>query len=137
MWLRNYIYDLGVNSPYIHLGERQRIAGIPCYPLLSDKPEWQSFSLNPGLRRISDYQLCAPFAAHSGEKSLSKRYAELGLTAVTLEGDAVLHTGFGNHVELPQEVLRKARRRRREQVKLGCMLLAGILIGAGIGFYFY
>ncbi|MCY1397052.1 hypothetical protein D9M71_120400 [compost metagenome] len=137
VWLRNYIYDLGVNSPYIHLGERQHIAGIPCYPLLSDKPEWQSFSLNPGLRRISDYRRCAPFAAHSGEKSLSKRYAELGLTAVTLEGDAVLHTGFGNHVELPQEVLRKARRRRREQVKLGCMLLAGILIGAGIGFYFY
>lgn len=135
VWLRNYIYDLSVHSPYILLGERQLIAGVPCYPLLSEKPEWQSFSLNPGLRRHSDYLRCAPFASYSGEKALSKRYAELGLTAVALEGDAVLHTGFGNHVELPEERVRKARRRRREQVKLGCMLLVGLLIGAGIGFF--
>lgn len=38
VWLRNFVYDLNVNSPYIHLGEREIIAGVPCYPLLSDKP---------------------------------------------------------------------------------------------------
>ncbi|MCQ5167713.1 hypothetical protein NE645_17320, partial [Roseburia hominis] len=55
VWMRSYIYDLSVHSPYIRLGEREFIAGVACYPLISDKPEWQSFSLNPGLRRIKEY----------------------------------------------------------------------------------
>ncbi len=129
VWLRNYIYDLCVHSPYIRLGARELIGGVPCYPLISDKPEWQGFSLNPGLRRLKEYRLCAPFAAYGGEKALSQRYAELNLTAVTLEGDAVLHTGFGVHVELPAERRRKARRSRREQIKLALALLLGVCIG--------
>lgn len=134
VWLRSYAHDLKIHSPYIHLGERQVIAGVPCYPLLSEKAEWQSFSLNPGLRRLSDYQRCAPFAAYAGEKALSRRYAELDLTAVTLEGDAVLHTGFGSHVSLPEERQRKVRRRQRDRVKLVMVLVAGILVGTAIGF---
>nr|WP_240158230.1 MULTISPECIES: glycosyltransferase family 2 protein [unclassified Pantoea] len=134
VWLRSHAHDLAIHSPYIHLGERQVIAGVPCYPLLSDKPEWQAFSLNPGLRRLSDYQRCAPFAGYSGEKALSRRYAELGLNAVTLEGDAVLHTGFGNHVTLPEEVRRKAKRRSRDRVKLAATLVMGAFIGLGISF---
>ncbi|MCU1750757.1 glycosyltransferase family 2 protein [Pseudomonas sp. 6D_7.1_Bac1] len=129
VWLRNYVYDLCVHSPYIHLGTRELIGGVACYPLISDKPEWQSFSLNPGLRRLKEYRLCAPFAAHGGEKALSQRYAGLNLTAVTLEGDAVLHTGFGVHVEVPAERQRKARRSRREQIKLALALLLGVCIG--------
>ena len=129
VWLRNYVYDLQVHSPYIRLGAREVIGGVPCYPLISDKPEWQSFSLNPGLRRLKEYRLCAPFAGHGGEKALSQRYAELNLTAVTLEGDAVLHTGFGLHVETPAERQRKARRSRREQIKLVLVLLLGVCIG--------
>lgn len=136
VWLRNFVYDLNVNSPYIHLGEREIIAGVPCYPLLLDKPEWQSFSLNPGLRRLSDYHLCAPFAAHGGEKSLSKRYAELELTAVTLEGDAVLHTGFGNHVTVPEERLRKVRRKQRESVRLTLAVIVGLVVGVGLALLF-
>ena len=134
VWLRNYVYDLCVHSPYIHLGDREIIGGVPCYPLISDKPEWQSFSLNPGLRRLKEYQLCAPFAGFGGEKALSLRYAQLNLTAVTLEGDAVLHTGFGVHVEIPVERQRKARRRRREQAKLSLVLLLGVCIGWLISF---
>ena len=129
VWLRNYVYDLQVHSPYIRLGAREVIGGVPCYPLISDKPEWQSFSLNPGLRRLKEYRLCAPFAGHGGEKALSQRYAELNLTAVTLEGDAVLHTGFGLHVETSAERQRKARRSRREQIKLALVLLLGVCIG--------
>jgi hypothetical protein len=129
VWLRNYVYDLHVHSPYIRLGAREVIGGVPCYPLISDKPEWQSFSLNPGLRRLKEYRLCAPFAGYDGEKALSQRYAELNLTAVTLEGDAVLHTGFGLHVEIPAERQRKARRSRREQIKLALVLLLGVCIG--------
>lgn len=129
VWLRNYVYDLSVHSPYIHLGQRDVIGGVPCYPLISDKAEWQSFSLNPGLRRLKEYELCAPFAGFGGEKALSLRYAQLNLTAVTLEGDAVLHTGFGVHVEVPVERQRKARRKRREQVKLSLVFLLGVCIG--------
>jgi len=132
VWLRSHAHDLTIHSPYIHLGDRQVIAGVPCYPLLSDKAEWQAFSLNPGLRRLSDYQRCAPFAAYAGEKALSRRYAELNLTAVTLEGDAVLHTGFDNHVILPIEVERKAKRRKRDRIKLALTLVAGAMIGMGI-----
>lgn len=132
VWLRSYAHDLRVHSPYIHLGGRQFIAGVPCYPVLSDKPEWQSFSLNPGLRRLSDYQRCAPFAAYSGEKALSKRYAELNLTAFSLEGDAVLHTGFGSHVSLPEERQRKIRRRQRERLKMAVILMVGIVLGVGV-----
>nr|WP_305777942.1 glycosyltransferase family 2 protein [Pseudomonas sp. Hg5Tf] len=135
VWLRSYAHDLKIHSPYIHLGKRQVIAGVPCYPLLSDKPEWQSFSLNPGLRRLSDYKRCAPFAAYAGEKALSKRYAELNLTAVSLEGDAVLHTGFGAHVGLPEERRRKKRRRKRDRIKLIVVLVAGVVLGAGVGFF--
>jgi len=123
VWLRNYAYDLRVHSPYIHLGEREVIGGVPCYPLISDKPEWQSFSLNPGLRRLKEYRLCAPFADFGGEKALSLRYAQLNLTAVALEGDAVLHTGFGVHVGVPVE------RQRKAQVKLSLVLLLGVCIG--------
>ncbi|MFJ9992252.1 glycosyltransferase family 2 protein [Pseudomonas putida] len=134
VWLRSHAHDLAIHSPYIRLGDRQVIAQVPCYPLLSEKADWQAFSLNPGLRRLSDYQTCAPFAAYSGEKALSRRYAELGLTAVTLEGDAVLHTGFGSHVTLPEEVQRKAKRRQRDRIKLVATLVAGTLVGIGIGF---
>ena len=135
VWLRSHAHDLAIHSPYIHLGERRLIAGVPCYPLLSDKAEWQAFSLNPGLRRLSDYQRCAPFAAYAGEKALSRRYAELNLSAVTLEGDAVLHTGFGSHVTVPEEVQRKVKRRQRDRLKLAVALVAGALIGTGIAVF--
>jgi hypothetical protein len=88
-------------------------------------PGWQSFSLNPGLRRLKEYRLCTPFAGFDGEKALSLCYAQLNLTAVTLEGDAVLHSGFGVHVEVPIE----RRRKRRQQIKLSLILLLGVCIG--------
>lgn len=133
VWLRNFVYDLQVHSPYIRLGPRELIGAVPCYPLISDKPEWQAFSLNPGLRRIKEYLLCAPYAGFEGEKGLSRRYAELNLTAVTLEGDAVLHTGFGLHVSTSAERLNKARRKRRERIKLAAVLLLGLAIGWLLG----
>ncbi|KAB0491963.1 hypothetical protein [Pseudomonas vancouverensis] len=129
VWLRSYIYDLQVHSPYISLGPRQVIDAVACYPLISDKPEWQGFSLNPGLRRIREYRLCAPFSGHSGEKALSERYAALNLAALTLEADAVMHIGFGLHVQTSVERQRKARRSRRERLKLALFLLLGVCIG--------
>jgi hypothetical protein len=132
VWLRSYTHDLRVHSPYIHLGPREVVGGVACHPLISDKPEWQGFSLNPGLRRVKEYRLCAPFSGHAGEKALSQRYAQLNLTALTLEADAVMHTGFGLHVQTPVERQRKARRSRREQVKFVLFLLLGVCIGWSI-----
>ena len=129
VWLRSHAHDLRIHSPYIHYGERLLVDGVACFPVLSDKPEWQSLTLNPGLRRYHDYLLCAPFNNYGGEKAISKRYAELGLTSVALEADAVLHTGFGQHVDVVQEIQRKVRRRRRERVKLVTVLLLGVLVG--------
>ncbi|WP_077046728.1 glycosyltransferase [Pseudomonas sp. KK4] len=129
VWLRSYNHDLRIHSPYIRLGEREVVEGVACYPLISDKPEWQGFSLNPGLRRMKEYRLCAPFTGYSGEKALSVRYAELNLAARILEADAVMHTGFGLHVETAAERLRKARRNRRDQVKFVLSLVLGVCIG--------
>jgi hypothetical protein len=129
VWLRSYNHDLRIHSPYIRLGEREIVGGVACYPLISDKPEWQGFSLNPGLRRMKDYRLCAPFTDYSGEKALSLRYAELNLTALTLEADAVMHTGFGLHVQTSVERQRKARRNRRDQIKFLLALALGVCIG--------
>jgi len=81
------------------------------------------------LRRLRECALCAPYAGFEGEKGLSRRYAELNLTAMSLEGDAVLHTGFGLHVSTSAERLNKARRKRRERVKLVLMLLLGLGLG--------
>lgn len=78
---------------------------------------------------MKEYRLCAPYAGFEKVKGLSKRYAQLNLSAMTLEGDAVLHTGFGLHVAATEERLNKARRKRREWIKLVAMLILGVGIG--------
>ena len=129
VWLRSYAHDLKVHSPYVFLSERKQFDGIPYYQLGSSKADWQGFSLNPGLRRKADYLPLAPYAQFSGEKDLSRLYAEQGRYALILENDAVLHTGFGEHVELNSERSRKAKRKQREQWKLLLAALLGFVLG--------
>ncbi|MFJ4141743.1 glycosyltransferase family 2 protein [Pseudomonas sp. NPDC089734] len=129
VWLRSFNHDLQVHSPYVYLNEREVLQGIAFYKLGSHKAEWQGFSLNPGLRRLVDYKLHAPYAEHVGEKKLSRLYAEQDRYALILENDAVLHTGFDNHLELPQERLSKQRRKRRDRVKLIAAVLIGLITG--------
>lgn len=129
VWLRSYAHDLSIHSPYVFLEDRQQLAGIPYYRLGSHKADWQGFSLNPGLRRKADYLPLAPFAQFSGEKELSKKYADAGRYALILEDDAVLHTGFGGHVELTTERIRKQKRKNREKLRLGVAVAIGIAIG--------
>jgi hypothetical protein len=129
VWLRSYNHDLKLHSPYVFVKERQLLQGIAFHQLGSHKPDWQGFSLNPGLRRLVDYRLHAPYAAHSSEKALSRCYAAENRYALILENDAVLHTGFGGHVVLPRERLNKQRRKRLERIKLAAAVVAGILIG--------
>lgn len=129
VWLRSHAHDLAVHSPYVFLHERQVLNGVPFHVLGSHKAEWQGFSLNPGLRRRADYLKHAPYAAFSGEKDLSRTYAEENRYALILENDAVLHTGFGGHVEVPKERADKQRRKRRDRLKLAAVLIFGLALG--------
>jgi len=95
----------------------------------SHKPEWQGFSFNPGLRRLADYQQHAPYSSHGGEKNLSRLFASENRYALILESDAVLHTGFGEHVEVPEEKANKLRRKRRDRVKLLGTFIIGLIVG--------
>lgn len=129
VWLRSVHHDLAVHSPYVFLNERKVAHGIAFYVLGSHKADWQGFSFNPGLRRRADYLLHAPYAAFSGEKDLSRLYAQENRYALILENDAVLHTGFGEHVVVPEERSNKLRRKRRDRVKLMATLILGMAIG--------
>jgi len=46
-----------------------------------------------------------------------------------LENDAVLHTGFGDHVSVPEERAKKARRKKHERLRLVAMFVVGFLCG--------
>lgn len=129
VWLRSYAHDLAIHNHYIHLGNRQCVEGIAYYQVRSDKADWQGFSFNPGLRRLSDYLSIAPFAQYQGEKALSRRYAEDDRYAFILENDAVLHTGWGGHIELPEERRAKAKRKKMEKIRLALALILGFILG--------
>lgn len=129
VWLRSFAHDLQVHSPYVFREDRRVLDGIAYYRVGSTKAEWQGFSLNPGLRRLADYQALAPFAQYDGEKELSRLYAERQRHALILENDAVLHTGFGEHVTVPEERASKQRRKRRERIRLVAVFVVGLALG--------
>ncbi|WJM97970.1 glycosyltransferase family 2 protein [Pseudomonas defluvii] len=129
VWLRSFNHDLQVHSPYVFLHERQVYRGIPFYQLGSHKPDWQGFSFNPGLRRLADYKQHAPYSGHAGEKSLSRLYADENRYALILENDAVLHTGFGEHVVVSEERQNKRRRKKRDRLKLVIAVVIGLIVG--------
>lgn len=129
VWLRSYVHDLAIHSPYVYLGERQIVEGISFYRVGSHKTDWQGFSFNPGLRRLADYQRHAPYSGHVGEKDLSQLYACEDRYALILENDAVLHTGFGGHVSVPEERVKKARRKKHERLRLGLVFVVGLVCG--------
>ena len=129
VWLRSFAHDLVTHSPYVYLGAREVVEGIPCYRVGSYKQEWQGFSFNPGLRRLIDYQRYAPYAHYSGEKDLSRLYADEQRYALILENDAVLHTGFGEHVSVPEERAKKMRRKKHERLRLVLVFIIGTVFG--------
>lgn len=129
VWLRSFAHDLQVHSPYVFRHDRRLVDEIPFYRVGSDKEDWQGFSFNPGLRRLADYQSVAPFAQYDGEKDLSRIYANLQRHALILENDAVLHTGFGDHVSVPEERRKKKERKRRERWKMLVVFVFALLLG--------
>ena len=71
-------------------------------------PEYFSYCFNPGLRRMSDYHLVAPFGPLGDESDVSYAYKRHGFAIANLEADAVRHIGWERHVEDPNLPL-KAR----------------------------
>ncbi len=63
------------------------------------------------------------------KRDLSRLYANDQRHALILENDAVLHTGFGEHVSVPEERAKKAKRKKRERLRLGLVFFIGLLIG--------
>lgn len=129
IWLRSLAHDLAVHSPYVSGGDRRIHEGIAYYPVVSSKPDWQGFSFNPGLRRLADYALAAPYAANEGEKRLSRFYADRQRYALILENDAVLHTGWGDHVTTGEETRKKYQRKRTEKLRLALVFSLGLIFG--------
>jgi hypothetical protein len=129
VWLRSFAHDLSVHSPYLFLGERKILCGVPFYYVQSNKEDWQGFSLNPGLRRLSDYLSHSPYSGYTSEKELSRMYAREQRHALILENDAVLHTGFDAHVYIPKERVRKKRRKNQDRIRLGATFVMGVLLG--------
>lgn len=129
VWLRSFAHDLQVHSPYVYLGERKQLDCVVYHELMSHKEEWQGFSFNPGLRRLLDYKQHAPYQQFAGEKALSRLYSEENRYALILENDAVLHTGFGEHVVSSEERDKKRRRKKRSKIKNALFFTVGVLFG--------
>ena len=97
VWLREHFDTNG--HPLEYNGGLELLT--PAY-----KGEWYGFTLNPGLRRLADYQIVAPFAqyhagpghAGQGEAAISKRYWELGFRAAITPDGFVRHIGVGRQV---------------------------------------
>ena len=68
---------------------------------------WHGFTWNPGLRRLADYKLVAPFAQTIAEGDfnaltechIGQKYFELGFRAAILMGGYVKHIGYGQQVK--------------------------------------
>ncbi|AKX55010.1 hypothetical protein AKN90_04285 [Thiopseudomonas alkaliphila] len=134
VWLRSYYHDLRIHSTYIYLSALKRFNNINYYEVLSSKADWQGFSFNPGLRRLTDYQQYAPYAQYSGEKELSRLYAADNRPAFILENDAVLHTGFGAHVVASEEATKKAKRKKNEKLKHVLFFILGFCFASLLNF---
>jgi len=102
VWVRGY------NNPNGHPVEMEtHFIGDVQFRYLSvsppHDPAWHGFSFNPGLRRLSDYLLLAPFVNigdHPGigqrECNIGEAFYQLGYKAVTIEDECCIHIGGQN-----------------------------------------
>lgn len=58
----------------------------PFYLFQKNHEGWDGFSLNPGLRRIADYKLCAPYAQFKSEKEINDAYKKYNFDYAVLPG---------------------------------------------------
>ncbi|MHA2084105.1 MAG: glycosyltransferase family 2 protein [Candidatus Thorarchaeota archaeon] len=55
--------------------------------------EWHGFSWNPGLRRLSDYDLIKPYITYTNEQGVGQKYKELDYRSGCLEKFYCRHIG--------------------------------------------
>lgn len=64
---------------------------------------WHGFTLNPGLRRKSDYLKVAPYSQFGktclAEKAIGQRYYDFGYRGAILPDTYITHKGYGRHCE--------------------------------------
>lgn len=133
VWLRSYYHDIKVHSPYHYLSDHRVVDGVRFDRVGSEKPDWQGFSFNPGLRRKADYEDIGSYGSFHSEKQISLHYANQGKWAAILENDAVAHIGFGSHVEDPREKKKQKRKKGRQYQKQAIFLLIAIAFGFWLG----
>ena len=66
-------------------------------------PEYFSYSFNPGLRRLGDYQKLGPFARLGHEPDVSYAFKIAGFRMAGLEAPAVRHIGWDRHIDDPYQ----------------------------------
>ena len=72
-------------------------------------PEYFSYSFNPGLRRLRDYEKIGPFAPLGHEPDISYVFKKAGFRMAGLENPAVRHIGWGRHIQDPYQPVRSKR----------------------------
>lgn len=58
--------------------------------------EWHGFSWNPGLRRLSDYNLIKPYSNYINEQGVGNKYKELEFKSACLEKFYCKHIGHNS-----------------------------------------
>lgn len=65
---------------------------------------WHGFTLNPGLRRLADYQLIAPIAQYTSEGGVGNKYYELGFKAAIFPEGSVRHIGYHRGIRYKADI---------------------------------
>lgn len=116
VWLRE-LWD--ADKHRIGRDIRHTVDGIMFRELAADNgSDWHGFTLNPGLRRLADYEQVKPFTAVGHEYEINIRYWELGFYAAILEQGATEHIGW-KRSERKKEIGSQGRRRTWLQKRLG------------------
>lgn len=134
--LRNFHHDVEPTYKINTIADIKTVKNVTYYIINSSDDNWQGFSLNPGLRRLNDYKLRAPYnrftTAAGGESCLSKEYAGMGKISILLENSAVIHTGWEHHIDNHQE----RRKKRRKKIKKWLIMVLVLIVGFVAGIVF-
>jgi glycosyltransferase involved in cell wall biosynthesis len=73
-----------------------------------DEGKWHGFTWNPGLRRLADYKLIAPFSSFIREGDfnaltecrIGQKFYEMGFRSAILNDIYCKHIGVGRHVDI-------------------------------------
>nr|WP_314265620.1 glycosyltransferase [uncultured Moellerella sp.] len=139
--LRDFDNDIKINYPDHYLGDNYIFEGISCSRLCCTDNIWGGFSFNPGLRRMSDYLLLAPYynemSSDIREKELSIGYLSKGMFIAILKESAVKHIGWEQHV-LTEREIKEQKKKIKTKIKYSFIgFLVGCIFMAVLFFLFY